>query len=332
MLTPKQNFLQVLQTGKPEYVAGSWDFSARNAFGYPTFTDPFSAAEYPAYEPDMEGVDPWGVKWIWLADTPGAHPSSYREDIVITDICRWREQLTLPQVGDGDWTELLRTIDGVDREQQAIVFMLFPGIFERACSLLGFSECLLALMEHPQELNELFGAICDIKMQVVDDIFDHVRPDLIHSHDDWGNKTAPFIRPSLWRELLKPHYVRLYGHIRARGALISHHADCFCSPLAQDMVDLGINIWQGVTPENDIPAVQAAVQGKLTLMGGINAPIVDRVGASEENIREEVRRCLREYCPGGYFLPCVTSEQAFTPGVQEIIDDELRRANVSVYD
>lgn len=65
------------------------------------------------------------------------------------------------------------------------------------------------------------------------------------------------------------------------------------------MVDLGIDIWQGALPENDIPKLQKQLNGRMTLMGGIDAAIVDRADSTEEEIRKEVRRACQSYGPGG---------------------------------
>lgn len=330
MLTPKENFLQILHTGKPARMGGAWDANA-SYMGMPYFTDPYSLLDCPAYMPGTEGIDMWGTKWMWPKEAPGAHPSPHKEDIVIKDIKTWRDTLHLPQIKGADWSDVLTALEAVDRNQHMITSGIWPGIFERACDLLGFENCLLAFCVYPKELNALFGAICDVKMKIVDEVIAHLKPDMIHSHDDWGSKHALFVSPAMWRDFLKPHYLRLYGSIRNRGILITHHADCYCEPLVEDMMELGINIWQGVTPANNIRRIKEVVKGKLVLMGGIDAQVVDKVGATEEEIRGEVRRCVREYCPGGYFIPCVTSEMAFTPGVQDIIDDELRKCAVDVY-
>ncbi|MFR3264728.1 MAG: hypothetical protein ACLTQN_01780 [Blautia massiliensis (ex Durand et al. 2017)] len=54
-----------------------------------------------------------------------------------------------------------------------------------------------------------------------------------------------------------------------------HHADSFLEPIIEDMVELGIDIWQGALPENDIPKLQKQLnRQRMTLMGGIDAAIV----------------------------------------------------------
>lgn len=41
----------------------------------------------------------------------------------------------------------------------------------------------------------------------------------------------------------------------------------------------------GVLPSNDIPAMQKRLDGKMMLIGGIDAAIVDRADSTEKEIR-----------------------------------------------
>ena len=71
------------------------------------------------------------------------------------------------------------------------------------------------------------------------------------------------------------------------------------------MAEIGIQVWQGVLPDNNIPSLQRHLKGRMVLMGGIGAAI-DRQDASEEEIRKYVRYVLKTCCPGGHFIPCIT--------------------------
>ena len=97
----------------------------------------------------------------------------------------------------------------------------------------------------------------------------------------------------------------------------------------RDMVELGFDVWQGVLPQNDIPKLQKQLAGRMTLMGGIDASIVDRADSTEEEIRREVRRACEEYAPGGHFIPCITygGPGCLFPHVDPSIDDEIDRYN-----
>ena len=99
------------------------------------------------------------------------------------------------------------------------------------------------------------------------------------------------------------------------------------------MVDIHIDVWQGILPQNDIVKIQKQLNGRMALMGGIDAAVVDRPDASEEVIRAETRRVLETYCPQGNFIPCITYGLGgtFYPHVDKFIDEEIDRYNREVF-
>ena len=48
--------------------------------------------------------------------------------------------------------------------------------------------------------------------------------------------------------MIKPLYVDIAKTIHECGMLYVHHADCVCEPIVEDMVEIGVDIWQGVIP------------------------------------------------------------------------------------
>ena len=89
---------------------------------------------------------------------------------------------------------------------------------------------------------------------------------------------------------------------------------------------MGIDIWQGVLPTNDIPGLQKEFGGKIVFMGGIDS-VIDQKEYDEAQIRGEVRRACQEYTPGGSFIPSITYGAAGSifPGVDDIVMDEIRK-------
>ena len=130
--------------------------------------------------------------------------------------------------------------------------------------------------------------------------------------------------PEMWREFFKEPYRKFYGYIRERGCIALHHADSYLAPIVEDMAEIGIQVWQGVLPENDIPALQQRLKGSMVLMGGIGAAI-DRPDSTEEEIRQYVRQTLETCCPGGHFIPSITYGLNGTifKHVDPIIDSEI---------
>lgn len=134
--------------------------------------------------------------------------------------------------------------------------------------------------------------------------------------------------PEVWREIIKPQYVKMYRYMKDHGVIILHHSDSFCEPIVEDMVELGIDVWQGVLPTNGIPKLQKQLNGRMTLMGGIDS-VIDRAGAGEDEVRKEVRRACREYGPGGHFIPSLTYglPGAMFSELDPIIYDEIEAYN-----
>ena len=91
------------------------------------------------------------------------------------------------------------------------------------------------------------------------------------------------------------------------------------------MVEMGIDIWQGVIPQNDIVEIQRVTEGKLAMIGGIDGPAVDIANITEDAIRAEVRRAIDTYCPAGRFYPSIPNGRCFREWNNDIAQDEMKR-------
>lgn len=271
-------------------------------------------------------LDNWGVNHRFLPGDPGIIPMVTEENQVIKDITHWQDYVTFPEIPkDLDWAATQAQIDEVDRDNELVMIPTFRGLFERAHCLMTFENTLEAMYEEPEAMYELFGAYADWKLKVAKELCDNLDFDVIHSHDDLGSKNATFFSLEKFRELLKPHYKRLYDYYHERGKLVQHHCDCYAEPFAPEWADLGVEMWQGVLPSNNIPAIQKATGGRILLMGGLDQGLIDQADVSEEQVRAEVRRAIDEYAPGGCFLPCVGSLECLNAWVTPVVIDECNK-------
>ncbi|HCO50893.1 MAG TPA: hypothetical protein DIT21_05690, partial [Oscillibacter sp.] len=85
-------------------------------------------------------------------------------------------------------------------------------------------------------------------------------------------------------------------------------------------------------PENDIPALQRHLGGKLVLMGGIGAAI-DRADATPEEIRSYTEDTLCACAPGGHFIPSITYglPGAVYPHIDRYIDETIDAYNARLH-
>lgn len=331
-MTAKEIFLELLKPdGRPERQLVQYE-ALQMALG-----DPIGRYVHEGRRPGATITDRWGTVIDWPEDAPGSMPIVTDENKVIKDITRWREYVHAPDFipyssDPEDWERFRAKARERAGDERLVAGFMGTGIFEQCHFLMPFKDVLTNLYDHPREMHELIDYITEYRISYVKHLMENLKPDVIFSHDDWGTKDALFMKPEMWREFFKEPYRKFYGCIREQGVIAIHHADSYLAPIVEDMAEIGIQVWQGVLPENDIPALQQRLDGRMVLMGGIGAAI-DREDAGEEEVRKYVHDALHSYCPGGHFIPSITYGLAGTvyKHVDPWIDDEIRKYNEGVH-
>jgi len=284
--------------------------------------DPVLMGDLPPQDGE-EHKDSWGTVYVFKPDAPGPHPHVTEFNAVITDIEKWEEQLKVPSLDNLDWTMAKEISNTVNRNEKFVGFMCAGGLFERSHHLMGMENALVNYLEYPKEMAELLRAIADYKIKYIRMAAKEIHPDIIFYHDDWGSKQNVFLPPDVWRALIKPLQKEISDVIHECGMIYMHHADCICQPIVMDMVEIGVEIWQGPIAQNDIVEIQRITEGKLAMVGGIDGPKVDIENITEKEIRAEVRRAIDTYCPGGRFYPSIPNGVCYREWNNRIVMDEL---------
>lgn len=330
MLTPKQNFLETLKAdGKPDRLVNQYQPLV------PIMNDPLQKYTRGNRVRGKTSVDRWGTEILFPEDAPGPMPHVTEDNKVCPDITEWQKYVKVPDLAancsDG-WEDAKAAAAEVDRDQYLTMGFMGTGVFEQTHFLMGFEDTLMNFLLEPDDMKDLVATVAEYRFQYTKLLVDNLKPDVILSHDDWGAKHSLFMAPDIWREFFKEHYRRIYGYMKDHDVIVIHHADSFLEPIVEDMAEIGIDIWQGVLPENDIPGIQKTLNGRMTLMGGLDSGI-DQVDAPEEIIRANVRKACEAYGPGGHYIPCMTYGLSGTiyPHVDPIIADEIERYNKDTY-
>ena len=324
MPTPKENFLRLMTNDSPKWLGDPWDCFNENPMFRPAIFNAVALATM--IQPGQVGVkNAWGVTMDWPSDQPGQIPHITKENKVIKDIKNWRDFVNFPDFDHVPWHVVDGMFPNLDRENLLLMTPTFTGMFEFSHFMMGFEDALMNYLLEPEAMYDLLSAYTDWKIEAAKQIIDHMHPDIIQSHDDWGNKRNMFLPPTVWREIIKPQYERFYGYIKSCGVLIQHHNDSISGELCEDMVDLGIDMWQGVLYQDDIPGIIERTGGKLCLLGGLDMSQIDSPMAKDEDIKRHVRHVIDTYVPLGSFIPCITSVVAVYPNVDKAIHEELNR-------
>ncbi len=330
MQTAKEIFLELLKPdGRPERILKQYE--ALHMCLY----DPINVYLRGNRKRGSVSKDRWGTTISFPEDAPGATPLHGDGLTVCPDITRWREFVHAPDIAANcteGWAECRAKARAAAGDEQLVAGFMGTGIFEQCHFLMGFENTLTALYEHPDEMHGLIEYITRYRLEYVRLLIDNLQPDVIFSHDDWGTKTALFMKPDMWREFFKEPYRRFYGYIRSRGCIAVHHGDAYLADIVDDMAEIGIQVWQGTLPENNIPALQKHLKGRLVLMGGMGAAI-DRADATPEEITAYAEKTLRDCCPGGHFIPSITYglPGAVYPHIDRYIDRAIDDYNAKLH-
>jgi len=323
-VTKKENWLRLLNNNEPQWISDPWEAFKGNMMGNIFVLDPISAA-VKGVQVSGEFIDQWGVTWKLVDGHKFPNPYVTDENKAIKNIKSWKDELILPALDGHDWSSAIDFANSVDRNEYLVGSMIVAGLFERTHYLMGFNDALVNYMLEQDHMYDLVGTLADWKIEHLRQVIENLNPDVIVFHDDWGNKDNLFMPPDTWRQIIKPHQARIVDFVKSHDITYIHHSDSICEPIVDDMVEMGIDGWQGVIPQNNIPAIQQKLNGKMALIGGIDAQIIDMPVADEQVIRAEVRRCIDAYCPQGYFIPCIPNFIPIYPDVNTIYIDELRK-------
>ena len=324
-MSPKERFLSALRDPYPRWIGDPWSCFNCTPDAKPSLPDAVSAMLGRPAMGEIRVKDAWGVEWDFPVGQAGPIPHVTDDTKVIKDVVSWQDAVAFPSLDNLDWEASKGACGALDRDNKLVLIPSVRGMFEFSHAMMGFEDALCNYIQEPEAMYALLDKYTDWKIDCARLIIDEMQPDFILNFDDWGNKTRLFIPPAVWRRILKPLYKRYFDYIHSRNVLVMNHCDCFAEELTEDMVDIGVDVWQGPTPENDIPGVIHRAKGKILLIGGIDMSSIDFEDAPEYHIREHIRRTIDRYAGEGHFLPCFTSIRPISERVMIIGADEMNR-------
>ncbi|MBV7275581.1 uroporphyrinogen decarboxylase [Clostridium sp. PL3] len=325
MLTKRQNLLETIKGGNPDRFVNQYEF-LNMITEVPSRTSPKRGGSW---------VDTWGVTWRWPEDQLGAFPVHDNEHKVLKDITEWKECVKIPKIDTSDeaWAPAVAHANSVDRNEEFVSPFYAPGVFEMTHNLMSMEDALMALYEEPEAMHELIDAITQYELDFAKVLVEKLHPDCIFHHDDWGSQKNSFVSPEMFEEFFLPAYKKIYGYYKENGVeLIVHHSDSYAANLVPYMIEMGIDIWQGVMNTNNIPELIKEYGGKISFMGGLHSGLIDFPDWTPENCVKHVE----EACKANgtkYFIPCLTAglPKGYFPNVYETVTDAINEMSKKMF-
>ena len=326
MLTKRQNLVEVMKGGNPDRFVKQYE-----CFNM-IMNTPITRKKPPI---GGEIVNEWGVTTRWPEGQIGAFPVHDEEHTVVKDITKWRDVVKAPNIKfpAEAWAEAKASAAAVDRTEQYCTVFVAPGLFEHVHYLMSMEEALMAFYEEPEAMHELIEYLTDWEIELAKEFITHIKPDALFHHDDWGSQINSFLSPSMFEEFFLEPYKRIYGFYKENGVeLVVHHSDSYAANLVPYMIDMGIDIWQGVMKTNNIPELIKKYGEKITFMGGLHSGEIDFPGWTQDIIAEEVEKACTEYGKL-YYIPGSSQGLAISsfPGVYEATDEEIEKMSKKMF-
>ena len=325
MLTPKQNLLETIHGGHPDRFVNQYEF-LKILTG-----DPFAQTNTAPKYGEENVVNAWGVTRSYPIGTPGAFPVHDPAHIVCPDVTEWQKYVKAPNVkfSDAEWEPYLKRAEEVDRDKYFLSSFVAPGLFEQCHYLMEIQNTLINFYEEPEAMKDLIKYLTEWELAYAEAMCSHLHMDAVFHHDDWGSQISTFLSPDMFAEFYLDSYKQIYGYYKSHGVqLICHHSDSYAATLVPYMIEMGIDIWQGVMTSNDIPELIRKYGGQISFMGGVDSAKVDHPDWTREEVAREVEKACREFgsvADKHYFIPGASQGLAIStfPGVYDAMTEEI---------
>ena len=164
------------------------------------------------------------------------------------------------------------------------------------------------------------GAYCDKILEFTTDYLECLLSagrgeiEVVRADDDIGTMNRLMISPEMWRRYYKPCWKAAFDLVHRHGAKIWFHSCGYIRPLLEDLVEIGVDVWNpfpDYVQGNDHAWLKEWKRGRLVLDGGVNHYIL--VQGTPQDVARETRRVLDTFAPDGGLL--LGPSQVFTEDI-----------------
>lgn len=255
-------------------------------------------------EADREGVlhtDEFGCVWDRRGSLP--HPVAYPlSDVPGDRLMRALADYQMPDPYLAGRFDAAAKLAGRYRGEPFLFGKLGMCLFERAWSIRGMDQLLMDLIERPEFVEGLLDRILyEWNLPIIDQQL-AIGVDGFYFAEDWGSETSLLFSPRLWRQLIKPRLAIMYQRCQAAGVVVGQHSDGAVGGLFPDLVEIGLQVFNPLSPTIMNPAEYKAKWGHvLTFYGGIDVERLMPFGTPDE-VRREVRSMAETMGRGGGYI------------------------------
>jgi uroporphyrinogen-III decarboxylase len=201
-------------------------------------------------------------------------------------------------------------------------FVLGEGIsiYERLHFIRGLENTWIDIYENKDELCSFLDILVDMNLYAVEK-YKQEGVDGYMFCDDWGLQDRLMISPSIWREIWKPRYKKVYAAAHKAGMLTFLHSCGYIVEILGDLIEAGLDVINMDQQENmGLELLGDKFGGKITFFSPVDIQKTMSNGTNDD-IREYCRKMVRFLGkPEGGFIPKWYSDPVGAGHTQEAID------------
>jgi uroporphyrinogen decarboxylase len=190
----------------------------------------------------------------------------------------------------------------LEREDDRFVLVNFGfSLFERAWTLTGMENLLMAMVDDRPFAHELLDRILEFNLRVIENVCS-LDVDAMIFGDDWGMQTGLIMGPKAWREFIEPRIRQMYGAVRSSGKVVFIHSCGKVDVVFPELIECGVNVFNPFQPEvMDVFEIKGQYGSELCFFGGVSVQKTLPHGTVAE-VREETERLLDVVGRGGGYI------------------------------
>ncbi len=161
-----------------------------------------------------------------------------------------------------------------------------------AAFLMGMDNLLIAMVDNPNFVYELFKKIADNNIEMIKNAI-RLGATTISLGDDYCGKDGPLMSPKMFREFIFPNLKKAVSIIHEEGAYCIKHTDGNIWPIIDQLLEAEIDCLNPIDPLGgmDIREVKKFVGNKTCLMGNIDCVYILCEGKRDE-VYNTVKNCI----------------------------------------
>jgi len=190
-----------------------------------------------------------------------------------------------------NWDHLAKNYKTWREKGYWIQGLLWFGFDVTHSHTVGTERVLIALIEEPEWMKDMFSTLLETSIQLLDMIWDAgYKFDSAFWYDDMGYKNNQFFSVPMYRELLKPYHKRAIEWAHSKGIPAHLHSCGDVCPFVPELVEIGLDALNPLEVKAGMdPVVLKKQFGKdLVFHGGINAVLWDK----PDQIQAEMRKVV----------------------------------------